>query len=180
ENEETKLMKETSYELLKDIEKKQFGKNEEAKMTIYNALLAKSTIVSLCANRQGNSDYSSKNHVRKFFCALPLKWRAKVTAIEEAKDLATLSLDELIGNLKEDRRAIVKMVTSNQMTQIVLWLSILKRESYCEQHGMSYNLSGTFTSQSNKIVERTHHKLRKMSHAMFDEQSIPQCFGVML
>ncbi|GKA47865.1 hypothetical protein Tco_0740823 [Tanacetum coccineum] len=38
EDEETKLMKETPYELLKDIEKKQLGKNEEAKMTIYNAL----------------------------------------------------------------------------------------------------------------------------------------------
>nr|GEZ33955.1 hypothetical protein [Tanacetum cinerariifolium] len=45
-------------------------------------------------------DYSSKNHVRKFLCALPLKWRAKVMAIEEAKDLATLPLDELVGNLK--------------------------------------------------------------------------------
>ncbi|GJZ85099.1 hypothetical protein Tco_0650438 [Tanacetum coccineum] len=38
EDEETKLMKETPYELLKDIEKKQLGKNEEARMTIYNAL----------------------------------------------------------------------------------------------------------------------------------------------
>ncbi|GKC28109.1 hypothetical protein Tco_1035403 [Tanacetum coccineum] len=38
EDEETKLMKETSYELLKDNEKKQLGKKEEAKMTIYNAL----------------------------------------------------------------------------------------------------------------------------------------------
>ncbi|GJV27188.1 hypothetical protein Tco_1383636 [Tanacetum coccineum] len=45
-------------------------------------------------------DYSSKNHVRKFLRALPLKWRAKVTAIKDAKDLATLHLDELIGNLK--------------------------------------------------------------------------------
>ncbi|GJW44253.1 putative reverse transcriptase domain-containing protein [Tanacetum coccineum] len=45
-------------------------------------------------------DYSSKNHVRKFLLALPLKWRANVTVIEEAKDLATLPLDELIGNLK--------------------------------------------------------------------------------
>ncbi|GJY66073.1 zf-CCHC domain-containing protein [Tanacetum coccineum] len=31
-------MKEMSYELLKDTEKKQLGKNEETKMTIYNAL----------------------------------------------------------------------------------------------------------------------------------------------
>ncbi|GJW34709.1 zf-CCHC domain-containing protein [Tanacetum coccineum] len=32
--------------------------------------------------------------------ALHPKWRAKVTAIEESKDLTSLSLNELIGNLK--------------------------------------------------------------------------------
>ncbi|GKA42202.1 retrotransposon protein, putative, ty1-copia subclass, partial [Tanacetum coccineum] len=53
-------------------------------------------------------DYSSKNHMRKFLRALPLKWRAKVTAIEELKDLATLPLDELIGNLK-----VYEMVLDN-------------------------------------------------------------------
>ncbi|GJW28066.1 retrovirus-related pol polyprotein from transposon TNT 1-94, partial [Tanacetum coccineum] len=45
--------------------------------------------------------------------------------------------------------------------------------SFCEQHGMSYNLSSSFTSQSNEIVERTHRKLRKMSRGMLAEQSIP-------
>ncbi|GJV30289.1 retrovirus-related pol polyprotein from transposon TNT 1-94 [Tanacetum coccineum] len=44
--------------------------------------------------------YSSKNYVRKFLKALHRKWRAKVTAIEESKDLTSLSLDELIENLK--------------------------------------------------------------------------------
>ncbi|GJZ15793.1 hypothetical protein Tco_0551470 [Tanacetum coccineum] len=44
--------------------------------------------------------YSSKNYVRKYFRALHIKWRAKVTAIEESKDLTSLSLDELIRNLK--------------------------------------------------------------------------------
>nr|GFB27271.1 UBN2 domain-containing protein [Tanacetum cinerariifolium] len=41
-----------------------------------------------------------KNYVRKFLRALHPKWRAKVTAIEESKDLSSLALDELIGNLK--------------------------------------------------------------------------------
>ncbi|GJV76493.1 putative reverse transcriptase domain-containing protein [Tanacetum coccineum] len=43
--------------------------------------------------------YSSKNYVRKFLRALHPKWRAKFTAIEELKDLTSLSIDELIGNL---------------------------------------------------------------------------------
>ncbi|GJS88000.1 hypothetical protein Tco_0770636 [Tanacetum coccineum] len=51
-------------------------------------------------NKSLDQDYSSKNHVRKFLRALPLKYKAKVTAIEEVKDLATVPLDELIGNLK--------------------------------------------------------------------------------
>ncbi|GJQ98914.1 zf-CCHC domain-containing protein [Tanacetum coccineum] len=54
-------------------------------------------ITSLKALDEG---YSSKNYVRKFLRALHPKWRAKVTVIEESKDLASLSLDELIGNLK--------------------------------------------------------------------------------
>ncbi|GKA16776.1 hypothetical protein Tco_0696613, partial [Tanacetum coccineum] len=53
-------------------------------------------------------DYSSKNHAIKFLHALPLKWRAKVMAIEEAKDLATLPLNELIKNLK-----VYEMVLDN-------------------------------------------------------------------
>ncbi|GKF00083.1 hypothetical protein Tco_0023433, partial [Tanacetum coccineum] len=44
--------------------------------------------------------FSSKNYVWKFLRALHPKWRAKVTTIEESKDLTSLSLDELIGNLK--------------------------------------------------------------------------------
>ncbi|GJS12816.1 retrovirus-related pol polyprotein from transposon TNT 1-94 [Tanacetum coccineum] len=54
-------------------------------------------ITSLEAHDEG---YSSKNYVRKFLRALHPKWRAKVTSIEESKDLTSLSLDELIRNLK--------------------------------------------------------------------------------
>ncbi|GJX23981.1 zinc finger, CCHC-type containing protein [Tanacetum coccineum] len=47
-----------------------------------------------------NEGFSSKNYVRKFLRALYPKWRTKVMAIEESKDFTSLSLDELIGNLK--------------------------------------------------------------------------------
>ncbi|GJZ20090.1 zf-CCHC domain-containing protein [Tanacetum coccineum] len=52
--------------------------------------------------------YSSKNYVRKFIRALHPKWRAKVAAIEESKDLTSLSLDELIENLKVHKMIIKK------------------------------------------------------------------------
>nr|GFA36949.1 retrovirus-related Pol polyprotein from transposon TNT 1-94 [Tanacetum cinerariifolium] len=47
-----------------------------------------------------DESFSSNNYVRKFLRALHPKWRAKVKATEESKDLTSLSLDELIGNLK--------------------------------------------------------------------------------
>ncbi|GJU59812.1 hypothetical protein Tco_1237578 [Tanacetum coccineum] len=127
EDSKMKLMKETPYELFKEDQKKKFGKNNEAKITLYNALPLKNCKIDLLtqeyekfsiSNKETidsgftrfnvivtslkslDPDYCSKNHVRKFLCALPLKWRAKVVTIEEAKDLATLPLDELISNLK--------------------------------------------------------------------------------
>nr|GEV64573.1 copia protein [Tanacetum cinerariifolium] len=63
------------------------------------------TITSLKALDEG---YSSKNYVRKFLRALHLKLRAKVMAIEESKDLTSLPLDELIGNLKVHEMIIKK------------------------------------------------------------------------
>ncbi|GJW37327.1 hypothetical protein Tco_0060247 [Tanacetum coccineum] len=54
-------------------------------------------ITSLKAPYEG---FSRKNYVRKFLRALHPKWRAKVMAIEESKELLSLALDKLIGNLK--------------------------------------------------------------------------------
>nr|GEW00531.1 UBN2 domain-containing protein [Tanacetum cinerariifolium] len=62
-------------------------------------------ITSLKALDEG---YSSKKYVKKFLRALHPKWRAKVTTIEESKDLTSLSLDELIGNLKVHKMIIKK------------------------------------------------------------------------
>ncbi|GJS66261.1 zf-CCHC domain-containing protein [Tanacetum coccineum] len=54
-------------------------------------------ITSLKALDEG---FSRKNYVRKFLRALHPKSKAKVTSIEESKDLSSLALDELIVNLK--------------------------------------------------------------------------------
>ncbi|GJU78718.1 putative reverse transcriptase domain-containing protein [Tanacetum coccineum] len=64
----------------------------------HNGFARSNTIItSLKALDEG---FSNKNYVKKFLRALHPKWRAKVTAIEESRDPTSLSLDELIGNLK--------------------------------------------------------------------------------
>jgi len=44
--------------------------------------------------------YVASDHVNKILRSLPAKWRPKVTAIEETKDLNTLSVEDLISFLK--------------------------------------------------------------------------------
>ncbi|GKC82867.1 hypothetical protein Tco_1138584 [Tanacetum coccineum] len=86
-NPETKLDEVVPFEKQNDDLKKRLAKNNEAKMMKFTP---------------------SKNYVRKFLRALHPKWRAKVTVIEESKDLTSLSLDELIGNLKVHEMVIKK------------------------------------------------------------------------
>ncbi|GJS44943.1 retrovirus-related pol polyprotein from transposon TNT 1-94 [Tanacetum coccineum] len=110
---------------------------DEVKMVLYNALpkkeyerifmckTAKDVWNSLVITHQVTSlkaldeSFSSRNHVRKFLRALPTKWCPKVTAIEESKDLSTLHLDELIGNLKVYEVVLEKdsEVTKNKKEQ---------------------------------------------------------------
>ncbi|GJR65125.1 hypothetical protein Tco_0011190 [Tanacetum coccineum] len=74
--------------------------------SIDNAFAKFNTIItSLKALDEG---FFRKNCVRKFLRALHPKCRAKVTAIEESKNLTTLPLDELIGNLKVYEEIIKK------------------------------------------------------------------------
>nr|GEY46876.1 UBN2 domain-containing protein [Tanacetum cinerariifolium] len=66
--------------------------------SIDNAFARFNTIIT--SLKALDESFSRKNYVRKFLKALHLKWRVKIMAIEESNDLTSLSLDELIGNLK--------------------------------------------------------------------------------
>ncbi|GJW28829.1 hypothetical protein Tco_0045704 [Tanacetum coccineum] len=130
-------MKETSCELLEDDQKKKIGKNNEAKITFYNALLrkeyegvimckcAKEVCHTLIVTHQGNSlvnnykinlltqEYEkfsifNKETINSGFTRFNAIVTTKVMTIKKAKDLATLPLDELIGNLK-----VYEMVLDN-------------------------------------------------------------------
>ncbi|GJY61720.1 zf-CCHC domain-containing protein [Tanacetum coccineum] len=97
------LEKKYENEISRVIQQKKLGKLYES---IDSAFAKFNTIItSLKALDEG---YYSKNYVRKFLRSLHPKWRAKVTAIEESKDLTSLSLDELIRNLKVHEMIIKK------------------------------------------------------------------------
>ncbi|GJX25900.1 hypothetical protein Tco_0232196 [Tanacetum coccineum] len=158
-NLETKKDEVVPFHKQNDDLKKKFAKNNESKMVIYNALPLKANkidflvqqyeqfmipkeesidnafakfntiITSLKALDEG---FSSKNCVRKFLRALHPKWRVKVTAIEESKNLTTLPLDELIGNLKVYEEVIkkdFKMVKGKKEQSRSLALKVKKEVS---------------------------------------------------
>src|ERR1044072_628448 len=47
-----------------------------------------------------NKGYSTSDHVKKIIRSLPAKWRPMVTALNVAKDLNSISLEELISSLR--------------------------------------------------------------------------------
>ncbi|GKA97925.1 zf-CCHC domain-containing protein [Tanacetum coccineum] len=104
-NTTTQALEVVPFESQDDTLKKKLAKNNKAKMVLYNVLPKNDSgfarfntiLTSLKALDEG---FSIKNYVRKFLRALHPKWRENVMKIEESKDLSSLTLDELIGNLK--------------------------------------------------------------------------------
>nr|GEZ28628.1 UBN2 domain-containing protein [Tanacetum cinerariifolium] len=98
--------------------------------SIDNAFAKFNTIItSLKAFDEG---FSRKNYVRKFLKALHPKWRVKVTATEESKNLKTLSFGKLIGNLKVYEDVIkkdFKTVKSTREQSRSIALKAIKKSS---------------------------------------------------
>src|SRR4030066_1487647 len=64
--------------------------------------------------------YTTANHVKKILRILPVKWRPKVTAIEEARDLNALSLENLISSLKCHKLGFSEAESSKKSKTIAL------------------------------------------------------------
>ncbi|GJZ66971.1 DUF4219 domain-containing protein [Tanacetum coccineum] len=124
--------------------------------------------------------YSSKNYVRKFLRALHPKWRAKVTAIEESKDLTSLSLDELIGNLKVHEMIIKKdseiVKAKVERKSIALKAKKESSDEECsnsgiedeEYYGKSFKLSKAYI-----ILNKHTRKVKESLNVTFDETPPP-------
>ncbi|GKF54396.1 zf-CCHC domain-containing protein, partial [Tanacetum coccineum] len=123
-----------------------------------------------------------KNYVRKFLRALHPKWRAKITAIEESKDLTSLSLDELIENLKVYEVIIKKdskMVKGKREQNSSLALKAKKEssdeysstfDSEDEEYAMAVRDFKKFFKTRGRFVRQPHDE-RKSSQRNKDDKS---------
>ncbi|GKC48323.1 hypothetical protein Tco_1066045 [Tanacetum coccineum] len=93
------------FEKQSDDLKKKLAKNNEAKWFIYDSFAKKNMKEFSCVK---GAKTNLENFVNLPSRALHPKWIAKVTAIEESKDLTSLLLDELIENLKVHEMIIKK------------------------------------------------------------------------
>ncbi|GJT66991.1 hypothetical protein Tco_1018471 [Tanacetum coccineum] len=165
EDSETKLIKETPYELLEDDQKKKLGKNNKAYMTL---IMKESSCVKLPKSLKSlDLDYSNKNHVRKFLRDLLLKWRGKVMATEEAKDLATLPLDEIVENLKvyemilENDGVVSKTTTKDKVKSLALKPKVTRDQTSDDsdsQYGSDEDVEEEEEAEAFNLVARNFRK----------------------
>ncbi|GKA28298.1 retrovirus-related pol polyprotein from transposon TNT 1-94 [Tanacetum coccineum] len=130
----------------------------DRKMNVLILVLLSTIVISLKAL---NESFSIKNYVRKFLRSLHPKWIAKVIAIEETKYLPSLSLDELIGNLKE---------SSDDKT----WMS----ESEDEEYAMVVMDFKKFFRRRGRFVRKLHDDKKPFQKYRYDRKgkSERKCF----
>ncbi|GJW59908.1 putative ribonuclease H-like domain-containing protein [Tanacetum coccineum] len=109
---------------------------------------------------------------RKFLRALPSKWRPKVMAIEESKDLSKLSLDELVGNLKvyevvleKDLMHLPRIATTKNMQ----WPLGISKSSLEEEENFSDN--PTMTRRTSERLRKTRKKTEENGNSF---KPVPQ------
>ncbi|GJW87717.1 hypothetical protein Tco_0163057 [Tanacetum coccineum] len=129
----TKMEFETPYELLKYDQKKQLSKNNEAKTTLYNALPFKDCKIDLLTQQYEKFSVSSEVPIDSGFTRFNVIAIKPRSAIEEAKDLARLLLDELIGNLKVYEMILENDGVAFKTTKEKVWSLALKAKVTKEQ-----------------------------------------------
>ncbi|WJX67641.1 25S rRNA (cytosine(2870)-C(5))-methyltransferase [Trifolium repens] len=67
-----------------------------------------------------DKSYTEADHVRKVLRSLPPKWRPKVTAFQESKDLDTVSLESLVSSLKSHEMELMTDESTKKIKGIAL------------------------------------------------------------
>ncbi|GAV85747.1 UBN2 domain-containing protein, partial [Cephalotus follicularis] len=102
-------------------------------------------------NSLKNLGKSNSNHelVRKILRCLPKSWTPKVTAIEEAKDLSTLPLEQLLGSLMTHETTMKNHENVEVKKKKSIALKASKEESESDEEGDT----ALITSQFKKFLK---------------------------
>ncbi|GJR98201.1 zf-CCHC domain-containing protein [Tanacetum coccineum] len=131
--------------------------------------------------REHDQQKHNQQELRKFLKALHPKWRAKVTAIEESKNLTTLSLDELIRNLKVYEEVIKKdseTVKSKRERSISIALKARKEssdddsstsDSEDEEYTMAVRNFKKFFKRRGRFVRQPHEEIKSFQRNKDDK-----------
>ncbi|GAV75754.1 UBN2 domain-containing protein, partial [Cephalotus follicularis] len=79
--------------------------------------------------------YSNQELVRKILRCLPKCWTPKVTVIEEAKDLSTLPLEQLLGSLMTHETTMKNHVHVDAKNKKTIALRASREESESDEEG---------------------------------------------
>nr|GEX45658.1 putative reverse transcriptase domain-containing protein [Tanacetum cinerariifolium] len=135
-----------------------------------------------------DESFSSRNHVRKFLRALPSKWRPKVTAIKESKDLSKLSLNELVGNLKVYEVVLEKDLESAKnkkekykslalkLRQVLSDKDACSSDSNDEEYALAVRDFKKFFKRRGKFIRQPYDDKKNFRKAKEDKKEDRRCF----
>ncbi|GAV92289.1 zf-CCHC domain-containing protein/UBN2 domain-containing protein, partial [Cephalotus follicularis] len=119
--------------------------------------------------------YSNQELVRKILRCLPKSWTPKVTAIEEAKDLSTLPLEQLLGSLMTHETTMKNHEHVEVKKKKSIALKASKEESESDEEGDV----ALITSQFKKFLKSQKGKkaLKKFPHNVkSSKKEEPTCY----
>ncbi|GAV92548.1 UBN2 domain-containing protein, partial [Cephalotus follicularis] len=119
--------------------------------------------------------YSNQELLRKILRCLPKSWTHKVTAIEEAKDLSTLPLEQLLGSLMTHETTMKNHENVEVKKKKTIALRASREESESDGHG---DLA-LITSQFKKFLKSQKGKkaLKKFPHHVeSSKKEEPTCY----
>ncbi|GAV84311.1 zf-CCHC domain-containing protein/UBN2 domain-containing protein [Cephalotus follicularis] len=119
--------------------------------------------------------YSNQELVRKILRCLPKSWTPKVTAIEEAKDLSTLPLEQLLGSLMTHETTMKNHENVEVKKKKSIALKTSKEDSESDEDGDV----ALITSQFKKFLKSQKGKkaLKKFPHNVeSSKKEEPTCY----
>jgi len=133
--------------------------------------------------------YVASDHVRKILRSLPARWRPKVTAIKEVKDLNTLSVEDLVSSLKVHEIGLNEHEPTKKVKSIALpfkgesskAFKVIESEDESPDGDSNEDLTEKMAMLSNKLEYLTKKNIKFLSkrggYKSFKKEDQKGCFN---